>query len=187
MDLDVPPASIKHRHPWPTIALHWLTVLAIVVAASAIWWREAAHERAWRDALLTLHRHAGWLVLPLLAARLVSRLGWRTRVGDEDSSTVLRMAGAAAHGLLYLCLALLPMAGWLLSNARGQVVVLFGRWPLPALIEPDPDLADVWKDRHEALAWALAALVTAHVLAALWHHFIRRDGVLRSMWPRGTP
>lgn len=180
----MPPASTSPRHPWPTIALHWLTVLAIVVAVSAIWWREAAHERAWRDTLLSWHRHAGWLVLPMLAARLASRLGWRTRVSDEPSSAALRMAGTAAHGLLYLCLALLPTAGWLLSNARGQAVVLFGRWPLPALIEPDPDLADVWKDRHEALAWVLAALATAHVLAALWHHFIRRDGVLRSMWPR---
>jgi cytochrome b561 len=183
MDPNVRTASTAKRHPWPTIALHWLTVLAIVVAAFAIWGREAAHGRAWRDNLLTLHRHAGWLVLPLLAGRLLSRLAWRAHGDAERQPWMLRLAGMASHGLLYLCLGLLPMAGWLLSNARGQTVVLFGRWPLPALIAPDPDVADMWKDRHEALAWTLACLVTLHALAALWHHFIRRDDVLRAMWP----
>lgn len=182
----MPPSSSTPRHPWPTIALHWLTVLAIVVAACAIWGREAVHGRAWRDALLLVHRHAGWLVLPLLAARVLARLTLRPSAPAPRMPAWLRLAGAASHGLLYLCLAALPMAGWLLSNARGQTVTLFGRWPLPSLIAPDPDLADLWKDRHETLAWSLAALVTLHVLAALWHHLVRRDGVLRAMWP-GRP
>lgn len=183
MDTNLPLAPLDRRHPWPTVALHWLTVLAVLVALCAIWGREAVHPRAWRDALLLVHRNAGWLVLPLLAARVLSRLARRPAAPALRLHAVARLAAAVSHGLLYLCLALLPAAGWLLSSARGQHVLLFGRWPLPSLIEPDPDLADVWKERHETLAWALGILVLVHVLAALWHHFVRRDGVLLAMWP----
>jgi cytochrome b561 len=38
---------------------------------------------------------------------------------------------------------------------------------------------------HEAAADALMVMVVLHVIAALWHHFIQRDSVLRRMWLRG--
>lgn len=173
------------RHPRLVMALHWLSVLAVVAALSAIWTREAVHGRPVREALLLLHRNAGWLVLPLLLARLTSRMVWRARTPATFLPPLMRLASQASHLALYATLALLPMAGWLLSSARGQTIMLFGRIPLPSLLEPDPDLADTWKERHELLAWVLVALVILHVVAALWHHFIRRDGVLRSMLPAG--
>jgi cytochrome b561 len=36
---------------------------------------------------------------------------------------------------------------------------------------------------HGYLAYALFGLAAAHILAALWHHFVRRDGLLARMWP----
>jgi cytochrome b561 len=58
-----------------------------------------------------------------------------------------------------------------------------GLTPLPALVPIDPDVADTFSELHETTAWVLTALIAAHVAAALWHHFMRRDGVLASMWP----
>ena len=39
------------------------------------------------------------------------------------------------------------------------------------------------EDIHGYLAYALFALAGVHALAALWHHFIQHDGVLKRMWP----
>jgi len=36
---------------------------------------------------------------------------------------------------------------------------------------------------HGYLAYALFTLIGIHVLAALWHQFYRRDGILARMWP----
>jgi cytochrome b561 len=63
-------------------------------------------------------------------------------------------------------------------------VGLPGLGHLPALIGRDLDLADTLEDWHSALAWTLLALIALHVAAALWHQYIRRDGLLDAMWPR---
>jgi cytochrome b561 len=81
-------------------------------------------------------------------------------------------------------IAMLPLEGWILSNAHGVSVSLLGVVPLPRLIDSDSELADVLSDYHVWLAWVLLAVVVVHALAALWHHFVLRDGVLRAMCPR---
>jgi cytochrome b561 len=50
-------------------------------------------------------------------------------------------------------------------------------------VADDPDLADVLTDWHAWAAWGLLALLAAHIAAALWHHWVRRDGVLAAMLP----
>ena len=54
---------------------------------------------------------------------------------------------------------------------------------LPPLVAPDDELADTLADWHAWSAWSLVALIGVHAAAALWHHFVRRDGVLNSMLP----
>ena len=39
---------------------------------------------------------------------------------------------------------------------------------------------------HQALAYCLFALAALHAGAALYHHFVRRNGVLLRMLPGGT-
>jgi cytochrome b561 len=80
-------------------------------------------------------------------------------------------------------LATVPLLGWTASNALGQDVHFLGV-ALPALIAPDDDLGDRLQQWHQTAAWSLVALAAIHALAALWHHFIRRDAVLAAMLPR---
>jgi hypothetical protein len=77
----------------------------------------------------------------------------------------------------------LPLLGWALSNAEGKPVHLFGL-TLPALVSADEDLADTLQAWHLNAAWVLLGLVSLHVAAALWHHFVLRDEVLRRMLPK---
>jgi cytochrome b561 len=62
-------------------------------------------------------------------------------------------------------------------------VVYLGLWPLPVLIEADPVLKPVLKQLHLVLVYTLLVMVMVHVLAAIKHQFIDRDGVLKRMLP----
>jgi cytochrome b561 len=186
--LDVPQLpqtreTVRTRHPALTIALHWGTVLAIVVSVAAMFLRDASEDRVVRQVLLEIHRQLGLLVLIVVALRLGLRM--RARLADYSSTVpaVLRWVAHAAHIVLYGMLIALPVEGWLLSNAHGVSLALFGIVPLPSLQAPDSELADTLSDYHILLAWGLLALVTAHAAAAFWHHFMQRDGVLRAMLP----
>jgi cytochrome b561 len=97
-------------------------------------------------------------------------------------SRLIRAVAALTHIALYGLLLALPLLGWALSNAQDRPVHLFGL-TLPALVGADEDLADSLQAWHIDAAWALLALVLLHTGAALWHHFMVRDDVLRAMWP----
>ncbi len=119
-----------------------------------------------------------------------------------------RLFARAVHVALYAALFALPISGGLAASAEGGSVTFFGIATLPAW-EPLAGVAppavrpqssaperseeaqetgaeqrgEIWEEAHEVLAYALAALAILHTLAALKHHFIDRDNVLRSMLP----
>lgn len=184
--LDVQPRhqpDLMH-HPL-IIALHWLTLVALVMGVAAILLREVAEGRGLRLELLNLHRSVGILVLLAAGARLTLRQQVGCPAPAHDTPRMMQRMAALSHGALYVLLAALPVLGWTLTSARGLHANLFGLIPLPSLMASDPDFADTLADYHLWASWALLALVTAHAGAALWHHHVRRDHVLVSMLPKG--
>ena len=93
-------------------------------------------------------------------------------------------AAAATHVLLYALMLAIPLSGWLYSSATGVQVVYLGLVPLPDLVPKDKTLAAVLKAVHGTLNFTLLALVIIHSGAALKHHFVDRDAVLRRMLPQ---
>ena len=184
-----PPATsvtARSRHPPLTIAIHWMTVVAIVVAVAAMFLRDAIEDREWRQVLLEVHRQLGLLVLLSAGARVALRALKGLADHAPDMAAFLRWAAKAAHVLMYGVLVALPLLGWAVTSAHGVTLTFLGVVPLPKLLSADSELADTLTDYHVWLAWGLLALVMAHVAAAVWHHFGRRDGVLRAMLPRGS-
>ncbi|WP_425479344.1 cytochrome b/b6 domain-containing protein [Lysobacter enzymogenes] len=186
--LPVPPRApaapgTPSRPPAALVALHWLTVAAVIAAAAVILLRGEISGRAVKQWLLDGHRHFGLLVLALLCLRIGLRLrlaATRRAAGTGPLARMERIAAAITHAALYASLLALPLLGWALSDALAKPVHLFGV-ALPSLVEPDPDLADALQAWHLDAAWALLALAALHAGAALWHHFVRRDEVLRNM------
>jgi cytochrome b561 len=78
----------------------------------------------------------------------------------------------------------IPLTGWLMSSAKGFQTVYFGVLPIPDLLVKNPPLGDLLKNVHFALNLLLAGLLAMHAGAALKHHFVDRDDVLRRMLPR---
>ncbi len=167
--------------------IHWLSVLAIFFALGLAWLHDISDDDALNANIIGLHRQLGLLVLLLWALRLMARWTYRRQQISEVLPTMLRFAGAASHLALYAMLLAMPLLGWAMTNARGHAVSLFNIVSLPLLVAADPDLADSLQDWHEWGAWLLIGLISLHVLAALWHHWVRRDGVLASMLPLVSP
>jgi len=174
------------RHPLVTRVLHWATAVILVVSVSAILYRETTEQKTLRQVLMELHRQLGLLVLLLLVARVAVRSVKGLVNHALGPSAARRRAAAVAHWSMYGVLAGLVLLGWALCNAHAIHLRLFGVIPLPDLVAADSDLADTLSDYHIWAAWVLLSLVVPHVLAALWHHYIRHDGVLTAMLPVGS-
>jgi cytochrome b561 len=170
------------RYSGVAIALHWL--LALLIAGTfcvGLYMHELPFSPT-RLKLYNWHKWAGVTVMALSALRLLWRLTHRPPP-DPPMPAWQARAAHAVHGALYLLFFMVPLAGWAYSSAAGFPVVLFGVLPLPDFVRPDRALAEVLKERHALLAFALAALVLLHVAAALKHHFVDRDGLLQRMRP----
>lgn len=176
-------ASPSDTHAPLIIALHWLTAAAIAASVPVALLESYVEGHLLKHSLLALHRSLGVLVLGAVLLRLLVRHRHRERRPDHGLPAHLSLPSALSHVAMYLLLLATPLLGWLQSGAAGQDLRLFGLLPLPALLGMDLDLADTLADYHHWAAWSLIALVGAHTVAALWHHYQRRDGVLRSMLP----
>ncbi len=117
----------------------------------------------------------------------VARAWWRARHTPPAHPAGMpawqAKAADAVHYLLYFFIFAVPVSGYLYSLAAGVPVVYLGVWQMPVLFEGTPELKALFKPVHYWLNMAMAVFVIAHAGAALKHHFIDRDGVLKRMLP----
>jgi cytochrome b561 len=173
---------MPQRYRWRTIGVHWLTVLLIITAYVLATILEDMTLSPQKLKLYSWHKWVGITVLFLLPLRLLFR--FLDPLDHRAGLTALEVkASAGVHGVIYLLLIAVPMFGWLHSSAAGFPVVWLGVLPLPDLVGKDKALAEIFKELHEGSVNLLIALVVMHAAAALYHHYIRRDGVLARMVP----
>ncbi|MBV8500867.1 MAG: cytochrome b [Paucibacter sp.] len=170
------------RYSPVAMALHWLLALAIIGAfCVGLYMADLPFSMA-RLKLFNQHKWAGITILALSVLRLLWRL-FNKPPADLPMPNWQARAAHLTHGLLYAAFFAVPLSGWAYSSAAGFPIVWFGVLPLPDLVAPDKALAETLKQAHHLLAFGLAALVVAHVSAALKHQFIDRDGLIQRMLP----
>jgi cytochrome b561 len=127
------------------------------------------------------HKEFGILVLMLACLRL----GWRMR--SQTPALPFGMpkwqvfAAHASHWALYGFMFAIPLTGWLLTSAANLPPSFFGLFVLPPLVAPNHDLLELFATIHQWLAYCLIGLLCLHVGAALQHHFVDKDEILRRM------
>lgn len=167
--------------------LHWVTAGAVFVMVPlglTMTYRGSTME-VWdglTNALYSSHKLLGFLLLWLMAGRLA----WRLLHGaPTDEPTLLwwhKAASHLVHWLLYGLLLVVPLLGWIGVSLYPSLTI-FGLFDLPALAAPDEEAAKRVLWLHGTLALATAVLIAGHTAAALYHHLVRKDGVLRRMLP----
>ena len=166
-----------------SMTFHWATLLLIAAVFATAWARQSASDGDSAEALLTLHRSIGGALWIGTLARLI----WKQSKGHSPHlphtlSRIQRFMARSTQYALYILLLLQPATGFAQSIARGKPFELLGGM-IPAMMARDKLLVHLAHDVHETTAWVLLGLIGLHALAALAHHFILRDGVLRSMLP----
>jgi cytochrome b561 len=183
------------RYSAVAILLHWASALAVLVLIGlGLTMTHAALAPLRQFQLYQWHKSVGVTVLALTVLRLLWRLTHRPPPHPVGMPARERRAAAAAHHLLYVLLVGLPLTGWAVVwlSPFNIPTVLYGLVPWPhlplAAHVPDPAAAEgLLKQVHALGAWFLAALLAVHVAAALRHHFLLRDDVLRRMLPGRRP
>lgn len=170
------------RYDNVAIAAHWLLALLIAANFALGAYMSDLPISPQRLRLFNWHKWTGITVLALSTLRLAWRLG-HAPPPDVPMPRWQRRAARALHAALYLLFFAVPLAGWAYSSAAGFPVVWLGVLPLPDWVPVDRALAEALKALHGALAKLLALLVLGHVAAALKHHYLDRDGLLRRMRP----
>ncbi|CUA82570.1 Cytochrome b561 [Gulbenkiania indica] len=171
----------SERYTALQVILHWLMALLLVGTFAFGWYLSTLPLSPEKFRWIAWHKWAGILALALVIWRLTVRFYRRPPALPASMSTLAVRAAHAGHVLLYLLMLAVPLSGWTMSSAYGIPVVWLGLLPLPDLVSVDPALGERLKSLHETLVWLLALLVVGHVLAALKHQLIDRDGLMSRM------
>ena len=177
-----PPSSQAERYGSGAIAFHW-TMFVLVVCVGFLGlmhdsWPNKPSQRFW------INIHA--LVGLLLWFMLIARFWWRSRheppAPIANLSPLSRRLMGAAHVVLYALMFIIPIIGMVTFIYHGRILD-FGLFQIDFGVRSNRAIFHPTEEWHGYLAYALFGLAGLHALAALWHQFIVRDGLLTRMWP----
>lgn len=172
---------------WGAIAkgFHWVIAALVLFLVAHGWWMTHMVQRAGRLTQYQIHSAIGYDLLLLLALRVAWRAIDPAPPLPRGLERWERIAAHSGHVLLYLLAIGASLTGWVLVGTFSRPIdaTLFGFIPVPALASgPNRGLHQAMENAHEILSYSLLALAVLHVLAALRHHFVRKNDVLRRMW-----
>ena len=168
------------------VLLHWVLAIGLFYQLGLGLWMEDIPKDppGVRAEWFNLHKSIG-ICLGFL---VLWRLGWRVThsvpappMGNTDFQNKLSQW---AHRALYVCMVVLPVSGFMGSSFSPYPVKFFGL-PLPKLWEPSPEGKELFSEIHEVSAFVMMIIIILHISAAVWHQWVKRDGLLSRMgWRR---
>ena len=183
MTFDNASRSAARRYTGLSIGFHWLLALLITTSFGfGLYMVDLPFSPA-RLKQYNWHKWAGITILGFSILRLLWRLNNRPPPLNQATPPWQRRASAGTHGLLYVLFFAAPLAGWAYSSAAGFSIVYLGVFRLADWVPQSVGLAQQLKLLHRVLTYSLAGLVVLHVLAAVKHHWIDKDGLLDRMNP----
>ncbi|MES2097987.1 MAG: cytochrome b [Pseudomonadota bacterium] len=170
------------RYSWVAIGLHWLIALLVVVNLVTGLFHDTLFDGV--AGLIPVHKSIGIGILALTVVRIGWRLAHRPPALSPDVAGWERVAARVIHAAFYALLLIVPLSGWAMVSAGDERRPLFwfGLFRLPWLPVSDA-VGEAADQGHLIAGYLMAALVVAHVAAALRHHFLLKDSVLARMLP----
>ncbi|HET7267814.1 MAG TPA: cytochrome b [Oleiagrimonas sp.] len=163
--------------------LHWVMFALVVTVYVLINLHHSTpRESPWHEVTEHAHMVAGVLVLLLILPRLWARHKYGAPPAEPGLARAVRWFARITHWALYAFLLIQPLLGLITVQVAGGSVELFGVTLIPALVsEPNRDLAGAIFQYHALIGTTFYWIIGLHIVAALWHHFLRRDDTLRRM------
>ena len=175
-------ASTKSRYDLVAIVLHWV-IAVLILGVGALGLSFESIPRASRLFYINLHTTVGLVMFGLILMRLLWRLTHPAPAADESWSPLVVLASRLTHKALYALMLAVPIVGVVAYVWHGRVFD-FDLFKLDFAIKSQKAIYEAAEELHELLGYGLMALVALHVLGALWHHFMARDGIFDRILPR---
>jgi cytochrome b561 len=169
---------------WGSVArlFHWILGITIIGMLGFGWWMNHVPARPDRLFYRSIHADIGYVVALLTSIQLLWRSMNPTPALPPDTPRWQRVAARINHGALYGMTLLVAVLGWAHSGAHNpDYADWFGLFRVPQITSPDKAAAAAYEGRHIWMAYLLLALIGIHIVAAIWHHFVRRDRVTARM------
>ena len=163
--------------------LHWAIALLVVLMLIGGVLFNYMPKGDFRSFLVQMHKSTGVTILILMVLRLLWR--WINPYPTLPSAMNLpeKMSARAVHLLFYILLIAMPLTGMIMTMAAGYPVPFWGITTLHwSFIPAQKSLSHLMFNWHSYLAWTIGILIALHTIAALKHHFIDKDNVLKRMW-----
>ena len=160
---------------------HWLIFLLVLAMLIFGYFLDDV-PKEYKAVAYNLHKLTGLTILLLMLLRLMWALTNSKPLLPAETSCWQRGAERIVHGLLYAALIGMPLAGWI-GAVAGEKPPHLGDFQFNLPIAPSKALKNTAFDIHGYLAITIIVLVSVHALAALYHHFIKKDNILKRMLP----
>ncbi|MDX8381270.1 MAG: cytochrome b [Ghiorsea sp.] len=160
---------------------HWLLFLMFTISVVMGNFLASMPKGADKLEAAGMHKSFGLIILTLVIMRLAWRLINTTPKHPDGTSPVQKILADIMHWGLYVLMLAQPITGILMTQTFGYPASLFGIVDFPALIEKNLELAKLFRAAHGFIWIILVVAVFGHVGAALYHHFIKKDGILNRM------
>jgi cytochrome b561 len=171
---------MKRYHP-ALVALHWL--LAVMIIVGLVMGGNVLAETPNSDPAkmfsLQMHMGLGIVILGLMLVRLVLRLRTAKPPHADIGNELVNKGAVVGHWAFYGLVILMCASGIGISILAGLPAIVFGGSGDPLPVNFD-DLTP--RIVHGIIAKLLMLSIVAHVLAALYHQFVRKDGLFSRMW-----
>lgn len=163
---------------------HWLIAILILVQFYLVYWKSwvLPDKSPLANFYINgLHKPIGVVVL-LLAIFAVT---WKVNNPKPGYPATMpnweKQSALFVQSVLYLTLFAMPISGFIMSTAAGFPPNFFGLYQFPQLLAKNEAMAHFFFEVHEITSYLIIALVIIHVAAALKHHFMDKDDVLKRM------
>ena len=173
----------KARYTASLRRLHWLMAVMIALAYLAIEQRNL-FERGTPERFAMMQSHF-WLGIGIFLLVWV-RLQQRLKHGAPRITPALPAwqngISHLMHFALYAFFIVMPVLGLMTAWTDGKAIMIpFTDIALPALMAENETLAKQLEDLHHDIGEAFYWVFGFHIVAALYHHFIRKDDTLVRM------
>ena len=175
----MPLRNTTTRFGWLAKTFHWLIALAIAGMIGFGLYFSGLPNGDEKTLLRNLHKSTGMVVLTAMVLRLLWRLANPQPAAPAGTPAWQAIAATLTHWALYVAVFAQLIIGVLVSGQRP--IDVFGLVRVPALLERNREQHEFFEELHECGWIVIAVLVGVHVLAAAYHHVVRKDDVLKRM------
>ena len=160
--------------------IHWVMAV-LVLAMLFIGAGMVSTVTEWHLTLYGWHKPIGILILVLVLVRIAVRLSTGAPELPADLKPPVKLFAKLSHLALYASMLAMPLIGWGMLSAAGTPVSLGAGFVLPPILPVSAEWFAFLRPLHRLVAYAFFLLILGHLTAGLYHGFVRRDGVLKSI------